>query len=102
MNKLEVDLLTIVIPTQNRARSCLAQLQLLRNCGLKCRILVADSSEQSESEIVRSGCAGLAEYLKVDRALNQYQQFSWVARYIQTPYLVFTPDDDITFPYAIE
>jgi glycosyltransferase domain-containing protein len=99
---MQSELLTLVIPTQNRARYCLAQLRFFRSCGFKHRIVVADSSDHVESEAVRAGCAGLADYLRVDRTLKQYEQFAWIVRAIDTPYVVLTPDDDIAFPHAIE
>ena len=44
----QTGLLTIVIPTQNCVRDCLAQLRFFRSCGLKNRIVVADSSNDKK------------------------------------------------------
>ena len=93
--------LTVVIPTRNRAAQCAAQLAMLRKCGVGCRILVADSSDVAEAGQVRAACGANADYVHFDPSLRIIDKWNEVIPLVETPYVVMTPDDDITFPHAI-
>jgi len=93
--------LTVVIPTRNRSAQCAAQLEMLRKCGVGCRILVADSSDAAQAADVRRACGTQADYVHFDPALRIIDKWNEVIPLVETPYVVMTPDDDITFPHAI-
>jgi glycosyltransferase domain-containing protein len=94
--------LTIVIPTRNRARYCLALLRFLRANGLAHPILIADSSDPTDAELIRLHCAGDAHYTSSAPATDMFTKLAQVAASIATPFVVMLPDDDVTFPHAIE
>lgn len=93
--------LTVVIPTRNRPRHCLALLRFLRASGVSHPILIADSSNPADAQLIRFGCAGEAIYSFTDAAADMTTKLAQVAASIVTPYVVMLPDDDITFPHAI-
>jgi len=93
--------LTIVIPTRNRARHCLALLRFLRANGTSYPILIADSSDSADANFIRSQCAGNANYTSSDPTIDMWTKLAQVAVSITTPFVVMLPDDDVTFPHAI-
>jgi glycosyltransferase domain-containing protein len=93
--------LTIVIPTRNRPRYCLALLRFLRDSGTTHPIVIADSSNFADAELIRFGCAGDANYTSSDAATDMFTKLAQVAASITTPFVVMLPDDDVTFPHAI-
>jgi glycosyltransferase domain-containing protein len=94
--------LTIVIPTRNRPRHCLAQLRFLRACGVAHPIVIADSSDEEAAECIRAQCAGAADYRFSNSAVDMTRKLAEVIQYLETPFAVMLPDDDITFPHAID
>ena len=92
--------LTVLMPTHNRPRHCAAQLRFFKACGLRHDIVVADSSNPEEAEDVRAACAGIAEYRRFDP--NAGDKVWSAASSIETPFVAMTPDDDVTFPHAID
>ena len=95
-------ILTIVIPTRNRPAHCAAQLRFFRDCGVRYRIVVADSSDSPKAKSVRTACKGIADYRYFDPQTRVFDKWAAVVGTIDTPYVVMTPDDDITFPHAID
>jgi glycosyltransferase domain-containing protein len=93
--------LTIVIPTRNRPRHCLALLRFLLDNGVRHPILIADSSDSADANFIRSQCSGNASYASSDPATDMWTKLAQVAASITTPYVVMLPDDDVTFPHAI-
>jgi len=92
-------LLTVIVPTRNRPVQCAALLRFFRECELPYRILVADSSD--EPQAIRNACRRIAAYRYFDPATPVIDKWAQVVDAIKTPYVVMTPDDDITFPHAI-
>jgi glycosyltransferase domain-containing protein len=94
--------LTVILPTRNRPRYCAAQLRFFRDCGLAHPIVVADSSDPAEAQAVRDACAGIAQHRRFDPSIGVPEKFAATLRAIETPFVVTTPDDDVTFPHAID
>jgi glycosyltransferase domain-containing protein len=94
--------LTVILPTRNRPRYCAAQLRFFRDCGLAHPIVVADSSDPADAAAVRDACAGIAQYRHFDPSIGFAERFLTVLRAIETPFVVTAPDDDVTFPHAID
>lgn len=96
------DLLTVVVPTRNRPRHCLALLRYFGACGVRYPILVADSSIGEAAEAIRRQCGGGADYKFYDPNLDVARKYLQAAKAVKTPYMVMLPDDDIAFPHAID
>jgi glycosyltransferase domain-containing protein len=94
--------LTVVLPTRNRHRHCAAQLRFFRDCGMAHPIVVADSSDPTEAVAVEGACAGIAQYRRFDPSTDVREKFLLSVTAIETPFMVVAPDDDVTFPHAIE
>jgi glycosyltransferase domain-containing protein len=94
--------LTVILPTRNRARHCTALLRFFRDCRLAHPIVVADSSDPPDAQAIRDACAGIAEYRHFDPAIEVFEKFLATLRKIETPFVVTAPDDDVTFPHAID
>jgi glycosyltransferase domain-containing protein len=94
--------LTIVLPTHNRARHCAAQLRLFQHCGTAHPLVVADSSDPAEAAAVRDACAGIAEFRPFEPSTRAIVKFAAMARSVTTPFIALVPDDDVTFPHAID
>jgi glycosyltransferase domain-containing protein len=94
--------LTLVIPTRNRPLHCAAQLQFFKACGLAHPIVIADSSDATAAEVVRTASAGVGEYQHFDPAITVPDKLLMVARAVRSPFVLMSPDDDITFPHAID
>jgi glycosyltransferase domain-containing protein len=92
--------LTVLIPTYNRPEHCAALLRFFRDCGLPHAIVVLDSSSSPAAERVRAACVSIAEYRQFEPTFNN-KSLS-VLRTIDTPFVVMVPDDDVTFPHAID
>jgi glycosyltransferase domain-containing protein len=93
--------LTIILPTFNRPALCRAQVQFLRRTKFRHRVIVADSSEQPDSELLRA-CRGLIEHRRFDVATSPSENVAAVARSVTTPYVAVVTDDNISFPHAID
>jgi glycosyltransferase domain-containing protein len=94
--------LTVMLPTHNRPAYCAAQLRFFRDCGLAHPIVVADSSDPADAQAVREACAGIARYLHFDPSIGVIKKLERAVRTIETPFVVAAPDDDVTFPHAID
>lgn len=94
--------LTIIIPTHNRPRHCLAQLRFLRQCGVTHPITIADSSDRENAELISSGSATDAKYVFIDPSIEIVEKFACAAKTVTTPFIILIPDDDVTFPHAID
>jgi glycosyltransferase domain-containing protein len=94
--------LTAVIPAHNRVGECLALLRYLRACRFAHPVVVADSSQAGRSRVLRGSIGDLARYQYFGAQIGQYEKLARIARSVTSPYIVVLPDDDITFPHAIE
>jgi glycosyltransferase domain-containing protein len=94
--------LTVILPTRNRPRYCAAQLRFFKDCGLAHPIVVADSGDPADAQAVRDACAGIAQYRRFDPSIGVVEKFITTLRAIETPFVVTAPDDDVTFPHAID
>ena len=93
--------LTIILPTFDRPALCRAQVQFLRRTKFRHRVIVADSSEQPDPELLRA-CRGLIEHRRFDVATSPSEKVAAVARSVATPYVAVVTDDNISFPHAID
>lgn len=93
--------LTVILPTFDRPALCRAQVQFLRRMKFRHRVIVADSSEQPDPELLRV-CRGLVEHRRFDVATPLGEKVAAVVRSVMTPYVAVITDDDISFPHAIE
>jgi glycosyltransferase domain-containing protein len=93
--------LTVVLPTRNRADHCACQLRFLRDNGFEYPIVVLDGSDDDQAEAVRSACVNMAEYRRFDRLFRLVDKLATVVPGVATPYVVLIPDDDIVLPGAI-
>jgi glycosyltransferase domain-containing protein len=98
-HRKETGPLTVLLPTHNRPRHCAALLDFYKSCSMHHDIVVADSSNSIESEAVRAACNGIARHCRLE--MDVVDKLVTVIQCIETPYVVMTPDDDITFPHAI-
>ena len=94
-------MLTVVLPTRNRADYCACQLRFLRNNGFEHPIVVLDASDDDQAEVVRGACVNMAEYRRFDRSFRLVDKLATVVPTVATPYVVLIPDDDIVLPGAI-
>lgn len=94
--------LTIVVPTRNRARLATALVRFLRDNGVTHNIIVADSSEGETAEAVHSGCSPYAEVVAFDPRTTISSKLIRALEKVPTEHVVMLPDDDLTFPHAIE
>jgi glycosyltransferase domain-containing protein len=93
--------LTIILPTYNRADLCKAHLRLLQACGIRHRVIVADSSDLLDDSL-RESCTGVIEYRRFEPSISPWIKLTRVAQSISTPYVALMTDDDISFPRAID
>jgi glycosyltransferase domain-containing protein len=91
-----------VIPTRNRPRHLKALLRFLRDNGMTGPAIVADSSDDEPAAAVREGVGSLAEVVRFPATVPVLEKMIAAVERVQTPYVVMMPDDDITFPHAIE
>ena len=98
----EDNALTILIPTRNRPKLLTALLRFLRRCGAGHRIVIADSSDPEHAAAVDLNCSALAEIVRFPPAMPVSDKLIAALRLVTTRYVVMLPDDDITFPHAIE
>src|SRR3954465_8825062 len=96
------ELLTAVIPAHNRVEECLSLLRYLRSCKFAHPVVVADSSRPDRARALRAAVGNLARYEYFGSFIGQYPKLSRIARKVSSPYIVVLPDDDVTFPHAIE
>ena len=94
--------LTIILPTFDRPALCRAQVQFLRRTKFRHRVIVADSSEQPDPELLRSlpWADRIPPIRRCDR--RRARRSRAVARSVATPYVAVVTDDDISFPHAID
>ena len=97
---LDTDL-TIILPTRNRPELCKAQIHFLQGCCVPHRVIVADSSDQPDSDVMKA-CTGLIEYRQFDPSMPLETKTESLARSITTPYVALITDDDISLPHAID
>lgn len=94
-------MLTVVLPTRNRADYCTCQLRFLRDNGFNYPIIVLDASDDDQAEVVRGACMNMAEYRRFDRSFRLVDKLATVVPSVATPYVVLVPDDDIVLPSGI-
>jgi glycosyltransferase domain-containing protein len=95
-------MLTVLLPTRNRAPYCAAQLRFFEKCELAYPIIVADSSDPAHVSRVMAGCTKNASYRRFDPHLLMADKLLAAVQSVNTAYVVVVPDDDVTFPHAIE
>jgi glycosyltransferase domain-containing protein len=94
--------LTVLVPTRNRPVQCAALLRFYSDNGLIHPVLVADSSDSESAQKVCLAANGVAEYRHFSQTLRLVDKLLKIIPEIGTPFVAVTPDDDITFPLAIE
>ena len=93
--------LTIILPTRNRAAFCKAQIRFLLSCGVRHRVVVADSSDRPDPSL-KAACTGLIEYRQFAPSIPLGDKFVAVVRSIDTPYVAMVTDDDVSFLHTID
>jgi glycosyltransferase domain-containing protein len=63
--------------------------------------MVADSSDAAYSDRVFGACAQFATYQRFDPDLLMADKLVRAVQSVKTPFVVITPDDDVTLPHAI-
>jgi glycosyltransferase domain-containing protein len=96
------DELTVVIPTRNRPRHLRALLRFLRDNGMTCPAIVADSSDDEPAGQLKEAVGSLAELVHFPATVPVLEKMIAAVERVQTPFVVMLPDDDITLPHAIE
>jgi glycosyltransferase domain-containing protein len=95
--------LTVIVPTRNRPSLCAALVRMLRASGLKCAIIVADSSDQEHVHLNREFCmAAGAEHRHYGIEVAFYDKLLDALNRVKSPLVVMLPDDDIPLPKALE
>jgi glycosyltransferase domain-containing protein len=95
-------MLTVLLPTQNRAEHCARQLRFLRRNGFPYRIVVLDGSDGEQAEAVRAACAETAEYRHFGPSFRMADKLASAVNEVMTPFVLAMPDDDVILPHAIE
>ncbi len=96
------DLLTVVIASRNRPNLCARLARFLRKAGCPHPIVIANSSRGPEADTLKTLCDGLATVYSVNPDIDFLEKMRATIATITTPYVAMMPDDDITFPHAIE
>ena len=95
-------MLTIIIPTRNRPNHCAAIIRFLTNQGTPHRIVVADSSDPAEAELLRTACPRETVIHSFPTEIGPADKYMAAIDLVDTPFAVLVPDDDITFPHALD
>lgn len=96
------DQLTVVIPTRNRPRHLRALLTFLRANGMTSPAIVADSTDDDRAAEVAEAVGSHAELHRYPASMPVLEKMIAAVERVRTPFVVMMPDDDITFPHAIE
>jgi len=94
--------LTIIIPTRNRPSYCKNLLQFLRSNGVTHSIVVLDSSDTDQAGETRAVSVDLALYQHLSSDVALFDKLHGLVHSVKSRYVALIPDDDITFPHAIE
>jgi glycosyltransferase domain-containing protein len=94
--------LTIVIPTRNRPNQCATLVRFLRRQRVAHRIVIVDSSEEVHAQALRAACGTTAQIVAFPPDTDFFDKLADVIAAIETPFVALMPDDDITFPHAID
>jgi glycosyltransferase domain-containing protein len=95
-------LLTIVIPTHNRPNHCAALVRFLRRQGVAYRIVIADSSDATDAAALRKAMGTTCEIVTFPVDIDPLEKFIAAIEGVDTPFVALMPDDDITFPHAVD
>jgi glycosyltransferase domain-containing protein len=77
-------------------------MRFLRERGVTHPVLIMDSSEPEAAEAIRAQCSADIRYGFCDPTIDVAQKYLQAAEAVTTPFMVMLPDDDITFPHAID
>jgi glycosyltransferase domain-containing protein len=94
--------LTIIIPTRNRPSQCAALVHFLRRQGVAHRIVIADSSEAASAAVLGAACGDVGEIISFAPDIGPADKYTAAVSLAETPFVALLPDDDITFPHAID
>jgi glycosyltransferase domain-containing protein len=95
-------MLTVLLPTRNRAPQCSRQLRFLSENKFPYRIIVLDGSDAVAAVDVRAASEGIAEYRHFDPFFRMADKLAAAVTDVETPFVLLIPDDDIVLPHAIE
>jgi glycosyltransferase domain-containing protein len=95
-------MLTVLLPTRNRARQCSRQLRFLSENKFPYRIIVLDGSDAVAAADVRAASKGIAEYRHFGPSFRMADKLAAAVTDVETPFVLLIPDDDIVLPHAIE
>lgn len=94
-------MLTVLLPTRNRANHCARQLRFLRDNGFPYRVVVLDASDDGQATAVRTACADIAEYRHFVPSFLE-DDLAAGAVDVATPFVLVMPDDDLILLHAIK
>ena len=106
MNRENLDDLTIVCPTYNRPHMLKRTLKYYKNNNFSCKIIIADSSDDIASKIVKETliefCDSInVEYIKMPSDTEFGQKLYESTSCIKTKYTIIIPDDDLVIKSAL-
>jgi glycosyltransferase domain-containing protein len=93
---------TILIPTRNRPELCRALVSFLRASGIKAKIILADSSDQSQiAKGLYASTELNVEHHSLPPDLPFYDKLDLALSKVETSFVAQMPDDDIPIPSAL-
>jgi glycosyltransferase domain-containing protein len=96
------DVLTVIIPTRDRAHLVDPLLRYLRHFGLRTRIVVADSSLSGDLKSnARIAASVSAEHRPYPHEIEFFDKLIDAIETVTTPFTVMLPDDDLPMPEAV-
>jgi glycosyltransferase domain-containing protein len=93
---------TIVIPTRNRPEQCRALVNFMRRQDVVHRISIADSSDEAHALALRRACGETTQIISFPPEISPVEKLAAAITAVETPFVALVPDDDITFPHAID
>ena len=94
--------LTLVVPTHNRADQCAGLLQFLHSNDVSHRLFVANSSEPSQADALSDALGGSVDLRRYASEMPVAEKYLTAVKAVETEFVCLIPDDDITFPHAID
>lgn len=102
---MSTELLTVLIPTYERARYVERLLNYLAKAGLRCRVVVADDSTEGVN-VLKEAVARANDHFKCE--YRQFPRLPWYRKCyetlvsVETPLVVLLADDDFLVPATLE
>ena len=106
MNRENLDDLTIICPTYNRPHMLERTLKYYANNDFSCKIIIADSSDEDASEMVKNLLVEFSEsidtdYIKMPIDTELCKKLFESTNFVKTKYASVIPDDDLVIRSAL-